>query len=69
VKFRDPPEDNRAATAAVVAADGPVPREWLVMRADGGLPNRIERFAGANAMLQSLRYAHDEYGRVRWLMN
>ena len=69
VKFRDAADETRPSVAAVVAEGQTASADWLVSGADGALPNRIERFTGAGALLRSLRYAHDEYSRVRWLMN
>lgn len=68
VKFREPLREAPCRVAAV----SPVPEQpvtWVVRGADGARPNRQERFTGSDAMLRSLRYAHDEYSRVRWFLN
>ena len=68
VKTREP--DGKAPSiAAVVPGGEQTAAEWLVRGADGTRPNRTERFSGTDALLRSLTFAHDEYSRVRWLMN
>ena len=69
MKFREPAGEARPSVAAVVPGDGQPAPEWLVRGADGTRPNRVERFHGVDALMRSLRFAHDEYSRVRWLMN
>ncbi len=69
MKFREPAQETRTTVAAVVATEGQRPVEWQVRGADGARPNRVERFSGDDALLRSLRFAHEEYSRVRWLMN
>ena len=68
VKFRDPADLDPASIAAVIRSDGVPPKDWLVRGADGTRPNRSQRFSGADALVKSLKYAHDKYSRVRWLM-
>ncbi len=68
VKFREP-DGKTPSVAAVVPGGEPSVAVWLVRGADGSRPNRTERFSGADALLRSLKFAHDEYSRVRWLMN
>lgn len=66
----DPPEGaNCDRVAEVVPADNGSGEAWLVRGADGVRSNHVQRFTGTDALMRSLRYAHEEYARVRWLVN
>jgi hypothetical protein len=73
VKFREPLRDLPCRVAAVSPGElGPAeqrPAEWQVRSADGERPNRLECFSGSDALVRSLRYAHEEYSRVRWFVS
>lgn len=68
MKFREPPREAPGRVAAVCPTQRH-PAEWLVRSADGVRPNRQDRFTGPDAMQRSLRYAHEEYSRVRWFVD
>ena len=68
MKFREPAEAEPMTVGAVTCQQEPSQSEWQVSGADGALSNRVKRFSGADAMIRSLTYAHNEYPRVRWLM-
>lgn len=68
MKFREPAGVDETSVAAVIRSDGVPPKDWLVRGADGSRPNRTQRFSGTDALYKSLKYAHEEYSRVRWLM-
>lgn len=69
VKFRELGWPRQPSVARVARATAETAPTWLVSGADGTRPNRVERFSGTDAMVRSLRFAHDEFSRVRWLMN
>jgi hypothetical protein len=61
--------DGEATVRVGAVAPNDVNRaEWLVYAADTTRFNCRERFSGDNALLRSLRFAHDEYSRVRWFL-
>ncbi len=68
MKFRENTPADPSTFAAVTSVGSSPPKDWVVRGADGTRSNRVERFSGADALVRSLKFAHDEYSRVRWLM-
>lgn len=68
MKFRASSHAEDETVAAVIRGDGAPAKDWQVRSADGSRSNRVQSFSGADALIRSLKFAHEEYSRVRWLM-